>query len=156
MTCHGMSTSAMAACLAIHGDSEHGLLLPPRLARYQVVIVPVVMKKGDLEPVTNKSRQLETELRRAGIRCFVDGSGDKKPGEKYYYWEMKGVPVRYEVGPRDVANGQVCIVRRDTGEKKLVPDADVLTETTRLMNEIFDRMKSASETLFKASSSSSR
>ncbi|KAJ4456699.1 putative Proline--tRNA ligase [Paratrimastix pyriformis] len=124
MTCFGISTRILAAALAIHGDQK-GLVLPPMLAQKQVVIVPILVgKKTSYEEVINKAKEYRDVLMRAGIRAYVDDT-PSSPGEKFYYWEMKGVPLRMEVGPRDVQNGTCVVVRRDTGEKSTIQGADV-------------------------------
>lgn len=111
----------LAACISVLGDNK-GLVLPSCIAKYQVVITPIRGGKnaGLVEQAFNVAKLLQAELKDAGIRVFLDDS-DKKPGEKYYFWEMKGVPLRVEVGPKDVEKGVICIARRDTGSKEFVP-----------------------------------
>ena len=123
MTCYGVSTRLLASCISQHGDNK-GLVLPSKIAKIQVVIVPIVMKNKK-ELVVDAGKALAAELKAAGIRVFLDDA-DKKPGEKYNYWEMKGVPIRMEVGPRDVEQGKVVLVRRVDREKKEAPNAELV------------------------------
>ncbi|KAL0216917.1 hypothetical protein RCL1_007400 [Eukaryota sp. TZLM3-RCL] len=127
ITCFGVSTRVLAATLAVHGD-EKGLVLPPSIARYEVVIVPILMKKK-VEVVLEACEEYLRILKAAGIRAFFDNS-PKSPGEKFYYWEMKGVPLRIEIGPRDVQNNEARLVRRDNMEKNQIKKEE-LVETLR-------------------------
>jgi prolyl-tRNA synthetase len=115
-TCYGISERCIAALISVHGDAN-GLALPWEVAPTQVVIVPILL--GDKEKVLAVSRQLQDELSLARVRVQLDTSDDR-PGAKFYKWEMKGVPIRLEVGPRDIEKGVVTLVRRDK-VKKTVP-----------------------------------
>jgi len=115
-TCYGISERCIAALISVHGDDK-GLVLPWGVAPVQVVIVPILL--GDKELVLEVCRSLQQKLREAGIRVQLDTS-DERPGAKFYKWEMKGVPIRLEVGPRDIQKGVVTMARRD-GLKKAVP-----------------------------------
>ena len=115
-TCYGISERCIAALISVHGD-EKGLVLPWGIAPTQVVIVPILL--GDKEKVLAVCRQLQSELSAARLRVQLDTS-DERPGAKFYKWEMKGVPIRLEVGPRDIEKGVVTLARRD-GAKKAVP-----------------------------------
>jgi prolyl-tRNA synthetase len=115
-TCYGISERCIAALISVHGD-EKGLALPWEVAPTQVAIVPILL--GDKEKVLAVCRELQSQLAFAGMRVQLDTS-DERPGAKFYKWEMKGVPVRLEVGPRDIEKGAVTMVRRD-GAKKAVP-----------------------------------
>ncbi len=108
----GVSTRLIGALIMAHGDAR-GLVLPPKVAPEQVVIVPIAAKKGG---VIEACEQLKTQLEEAGIRVVFDNS-DNSPGWKFNEWEMKGVPLRIEVGPRDLEAGKVILFRRDTLEK---------------------------------------
>jgi len=147
-TCYGISERCVAAVIAVHGD-DHGLILPPGVAPIQVVIVPIVYssggKNGEVEKVC--FAMYET-LKKAGIRAFFDNSGDR-PGAKYYRWEMKGVPLRIEIGPRDMRSNSCEFVRRDDGSRTQVPLADVVSAVKRTLNEIQSCIaKRAKETFF--------
>jgi prolyl-tRNA synthetase len=111
-TCYGISERCIAALISVHGDNK-GLVLPWGVAPVQVVIVPILL--GDKEKVLEVCRSLQLKLREAGIRVQLDTS-DERPGAKFYKWEMKGVPIRLEVGPRDIQNEVVTIARRDGGK----------------------------------------
>jgi prolyl-tRNA synthetase len=98
-----------------HGD-DSGLILPPRVAPYQVVIVPI--QRGNWqETVLPKAREIQDTLRRAGVRVMLDDRDAYTPGWKFAEWEMRGVPLRLEIGPKDIEKSQVVLVRRDTREK---------------------------------------
>jgi prolyl-tRNA synthetase len=114
-TCYGLSDRVIASIIGIHGD-ESGLCLSPAVAPYQMVIVPIIFKKGG-EEVLDFCRKLEEKLKGEGFRVHFDDR-DIRAGKKYYEWEMRGVPLRLEVGPRDIANKKVVTVRRDNGEKE--------------------------------------
>ena len=119
-TSWGVSTRLMGALIMSHSDDE-GLVLPPKLAPYQVVIVPFLNKKK-VEQNTEmfiKSEEIKAELEKFGIRVQIDKDETKRPGFKFAEYELKGYPVRLVVGPRDLANNQVEIARRDTKEKAL-------------------------------------
>jgi prolyl-tRNA synthetase len=123
-TCYGPPISrTLAVMAAIHGDRK-GLVLPMAVAPVQVVIVPIVYK-GKGADVIDASRDLARRLEKAGFRVRVDDS-DRKPGVKFYYWEMKGVPLRIEIGPRDLESGTVVLVRRDTGKKEKVHNSQAV------------------------------
>lgn len=115
-TCYGISERCIAALISVHGD-EKGLALPWEVAPVQVAIVPILL--GDKEKVLSVCRELQGKLATEKIRVQLDTS-DERPGAKFYKWEMKGVPIRLEVGPRDIEKGVVTLVRRD-GAKKTVP-----------------------------------
>lgn len=109
----GVSTRLIGALIMAHGD-ERGLMVPPVVAPYQVVIVPIAAKKAG---VLEKCREVKEQLEKAGVRVILD-EADNSPGWKFNEWEMKGVPLRIELGPRDIEAGNVMIFRRDTCEKQ--------------------------------------
>jgi len=123
-TCYGVSERCIATLLSTHGDDK-GLVLPPEIAPTQVVIIPIIFKEP--EAVLNACNDVKAELEAAGVRVTIDDS-DKRPGSKYYKWEMKGVPLRIEIGPRDLKNEAAMLARRDTGEKEQVPLASIKDE----------------------------
>ena len=133
-TCYGISGRVIAALMAAHGD-DHGLVLPPRVAPVQVVVVPIPYK-GYEEAVRKAAEDVGSRLASAGIRVEVDLRLDITPGEKYYFWERRGVPVRVEVGPRDLEQGQVTLVRRDTLERTTAPLDGVVEVVQRLLAEL--------------------
>lgn len=131
-TCYGVSERSIAALISIHGDDK-GLVLPPEVAPIQVVIIPIVFK--DSTDVIHACEKVQQLLQDAGIRVKIDLSDDR-PGAKYYRWEMKGVPLRLEIGPRDLKNGVAVLVRRDTGEKRQAPLENISYETQETLEVI--------------------
>ena len=135
-TSWGASTRLLGAIIMVHGD-DNGLVLPPRVAPTQVVIIPIQQKK---EGILDKAYEVETALKAAGIRVKVDAS-DKSPGWKFSEAEMRGIPVRVEIGPRDLANGQCVVAKRNDGEKITTSLDDQLPEMVKtLLETIHDEM----------------
>ncbi len=130
-TSWGMSTRMIGAIIMTHGDNE-GLVLPPRIAPVQLVVIPVASHKPG---VTEKAKELLETVKKSGVRAKIDLS-DNSPGWKFAEYEMKGVPVRLEVGPRDIENGQCVLVRRDTREKTTVKFENLETAVKELLDEI--------------------
>jgi|SRR5688572_25281198 prolyl-tRNA synthetase len=121
-TSWGVSTRLIGGLIMTHGD-DNGMICPPRLAQYQIVIVPIWRKDEERDQVLAKSIEIRDELRKAGLRVHVDGREGMKPGAKYYEWEARGVPFRFEIGPRDITNGVVTMKRRTGGDKEALPFA---------------------------------
>ncbi len=121
-TSWGVSTRLVGALIMTHGD-DAGLVCPPRLAQYQVVIVPIYRTDDERGTVLDAADRLRRELAGAGVRVRLDVRDGMKPGAKYYEWEGRGVPLRLEVGPRDVAAGAVVLARRTGGKKETLPMA---------------------------------
>jgi prolyl-tRNA synthetase len=120
-TSWGTSTRMIGGLIMTHGD-DSGLILPPRVAPYQVVVVPIPPRKGDWsEQVLPKAREVVASLRAAGVRVHLDDRDQFQPGFKYADWEMRGAPLRLELGPKDIEKTQCVLVRRDTREKLFVP-----------------------------------
>ena len=117
-TTYGMSERLIGAVIGVHGD-DRGIIFPPAIAPYQAVVVPILVK-GKRDMILGESELLMAELKGMGYRAHLDAR-DMRPGAKYYDWELRGVPLRIELGPRDIEGGQVVVVRRDTGEKAFVP-----------------------------------
>jgi prolyl-tRNA synthetase len=142
-TSWGVSTRLIGALIMVHGD-DRGLVLPPRLAPIQVVIVPILSKK-DGARVLESVEELAAELK-GDLRVKLDDREEYSPGWKYNDWEMRGVPVRIEVGPRDLDKGQVVLVRRDTGEKEFVSRDELHLRLKQLLVQIqADLLKRALE-----------
>mmetsp|Transcript_26702 Transcript_26702/g.58223 ORF Transcript_26702/g.58223 Transcript_26702/m.58223 type:complete len:570 (+) Transcript_26702:100-1809(+) len=116
-TSWGVSTRMIGGIIMAHGDDK-GLRLPPRIAPVQVVMIPIIKKEGDQEPVMEAVAKLEAAAKAAGIKVKVDSDTRQTPGWKYNNWEMKGVPVRVEVGPKDVEAGTCVTARRDKPGKE--------------------------------------
>jgi prolyl-tRNA synthetase len=136
-TCYGISERSIAALLASHGDNL-GLILPPSVAPIQVIIVPIYFK-GKEQIVKNACQELFQELRSANIRVEFDDK-EMSSGRKFYYWEMKGVPLRIEVGPKDIEKQQICTVRRDIQDKqtrkKFIPQLNVVVQIKEMLDQI--------------------
>lgn len=135
-TCYGISERSIAALISIHGDNK-GLVMPPQVAPTQVVIIPIIF--GQSEDVINTCRDVARRLKESGIRVALDES-DERPGAKYYKWEMKGVPIRVEIGPRDLKNNVATIVRRDTGNKETAPLNDIEGEIRKRFEMVHDSL----------------
>jgi prolyl-tRNA synthetase len=135
-TSWGVSTRLMGALIMAHSDDQ-GLVLPPKLAPYQVVIVPVVFG-DDNETLLNHCRQLKTQLQKAGISVLLDDRDTQKPGWKFAEYELKGVPIRLAIGNRDLQNNSVELARRDT-LSKIQTSLDGIEQTIlQLLDEIQD------------------
>ncbi|MCI8863751.1 MAG: proline--tRNA ligase [Lachnospiraceae bacterium] len=132
-TSWGLSTRIIGAIIMVHGD-DNGLVLPPKIAPVQVMVVPIQQKK---EGVLEKALEVKGAL--SGFRVKLDDS-DKSPGWKFSESEMRGIPVRVEVGPKDIANNQAVLVRRDTHEKVTVPLDQIGQEVGRLLDAIQEDM----------------
>lgn len=133
-TSWGVSTRSIGAIIMVHGD-DNGLVLPPFVAPIQVVIVPIAAhKEGVLDKAAELKKALEDKF-----RVKLDDS-DKMPGWKFAEYEMKGVPLRVEIGPRDIENNQCVCVRRDNGEKTVVPLDQLAQEVERLLQAVRDGM----------------
>ncbi len=132
-TSWGLSTRIIGAIIMVHGD-DNGLVLPPKIAPVQVMVVPIQQKK---EGVLEKALEVKGAL--SGFRVKLDDS-DKSPGWKFSESEMRGIPVRVEVGPKDIANNQAVLIRRDTHEKVTVPLDQIGQEVGRLLDAIQEDM----------------
>ena len=135
----GVSTRLIGAIIMAHGD-QRGLVLPPRVAPIQVVVIPVAAHK---EGVLDKATEIANQLRNAGIRVELDVR-DQSPGWKFNEWEMKGVPLRLEVGPRDIEQGVATASRRDTCEKFTLSLDNIATQALEMLDTIQSNMYSKS------------
>ncbi|MDF2668284.1 MAG: prolyl-tRNA synthetase [Paenibacillus sp.] len=136
-TSWGVSTRLIGALIMVHGD-DRGLVLPPKVAPLQVVMIPIGPPKTR-EAVIAKTDELFAELKRAGIRLKVDAR-EQSPGWKFNEYEMRGVPIRIELGPRDMEKGQVVLVSRVSGEKRIVEQDRLVEEVRNLLDEIHNQM----------------
>ena len=134
-TSWGVSTRLMGALIMTHSDDE-GLVLPPKLAPIQVVIVPIYKSAEELELVSEKARELMSKLKTLGISVKFDDDDNRRPGWKFAEYEVKGVPVRVAIGPRDLAAGNIEIARRDTKEKSTQPLEGIDQYISNLLDEI--------------------
>lgn len=144
----GFTTRVIGALIMMHGDQQ-GLVMPPKIAPIQAVIIPIFKTESEKEQVLQKAEALNESLRSAKIRAIVDADNTKTPGAKFYDWELKGVPVRIEIGPKDVEKNQVVFVNRieqDKTKKKQFVSFDVavpLLENllAEIQNQLFSNAK---------------
>jgi len=134
-TSWGVSTRLMGALVMAHSDDE-GLVLPPNLAPIQVVIVPIFKGEEQLNAINEKINELIPVLRKQGISVNYDNRTTHKPGWKFAEYEMKGVPIRLAIGPKDLANNTIELARRDTKEKQIIPIDDVTSTVPTLLEEM--------------------
>ena len=145
-TSWGVSTRLIGALVMVHGD-ERGLRMPPNVAPIQAVIIPIASKK---EGVLEKCQEVQNALENADLRIELDNSNNT-PGWKFNEYEMKGVPLRLEIGPRDIENGVATAVRRDTHEKVQLSLSNIVEEVKNLLKDIQENMYAQAEENFKAS-----
>jgi prolyl-tRNA synthetase len=147
-TSWGVSTRLVGGLIMTHGDDQ-GLVCPPRLAQWQVVIVPIWKTDEERSRVAEAGNRLVAELRAAGIRTRQDAREGIKPGAKYYEWEGRGVPLRLELGPRDLANQTVMLARRTGGPKEALPLAGLAArlhqEMERMQVALFEAARARRE-----------
>src|SRR5437762_7517183 len=140
-TSWGMTTRLVGALIMVHGD-DSGLVLPPRVAPYQVVIVPIPRGNWQ-ETVLPKAREIQQQLVAGGVRVTLDDRDAYTPGWKFAEWELRGVPLRLEIGPKDIEKSTVLVARRDTREKEAVPVeglvASVRARLEQIQRTLFDR-----------------
>ena len=141
-TSWGLSTRFVGAIIMVHGDDQ-GLILPPRLAPHQVVIVPIYKKDDERAAVMEAAQKIQKELIAAEVRVKVDDR-DESPGFKYHDWEMRGVPLRIEIGPKDVAKGSVALARRDQPGK----EGKTFVSQVGIAATVVDTLKSIQQTLY--------
>jgi prolyl-tRNA synthetase len=134
-TSWGVSTRLMGALVMTHSD-DNGLVLPPNLAPDQVVIVPIYRNDEQFDAVSKVAKDLQMELRSKGLRVKFDDRDTQKPGWKFNEYEMKGVPVRIAIGPKDLEIGTFEVARRDTLEKEVIPKEAIVEIVVALMDEI--------------------
>ena len=140
-TSWGVTTRLIGAVVMVHGD-DGGLILPPRIAPYQIVMVPI-MRGNWRETVLPTAKAIRDELVARGMRVMLDDRDSQTPGWKFNEWEMRGVPLRLEIGPKDIEKAQVVLARRDTRVKTFVPMEGLAAHAESLLNTIqqalFDR-----------------
>ncbi|MFM7194999.1 MAG: His/Gly/Thr/Pro-type tRNA ligase C-terminal domain-containing protein, partial [Bacteroidota bacterium] len=134
-TSWGVSTRLIGGLIMAHSDDD-GLIIPPRLAPIHVVIVPIFRSDEELQSVAVVANGIAADLRKKGFSVKFDDRDNQKPGFKFAEYELKGVPVRLAIGPRDVANGTVELARRDTKEKMVKPVAEIAEFIPVLLEEI--------------------
>lgn len=136
-TTYGMSERLLGAIVGMHGD-DNGLIMPPAIAPYQVVICPMIRKNSEVDTIA-KSEEVAAILKSSGLRVKVD-KRDIHAGQKYFDWEIKGVPLRLDIGPRDIENNSAFAARR-TGGKEPLPLDNIVNECNRVLEEIADELR---------------
>ena len=146
ITCYGPAISRIfASIIAVHGDDK-GLRFPWRIAPIQVVITTI----GNEKNIENKAESLKSKLMKEGIDVLVDNS-DKSPGEKFYFWEMKGVPLRIEIGKNEVKEKKLTVYRRDTEKKEKRKESEIMKYIEKVSKEIDKNLTKQADNLFKDS-----
>lgn len=139
----GITTRTIGVVIMVHADNQ-GLVLPPRVAGSQVVIVPcgitATTSDADRKTLLDSCKELEKDLSKAGVRIEGDYRDNYSPGWKFNHWELKGVPIRIELGPKDLKSGQLVAVRRDTSEKLTITRSTSTTEIPQLLEKIHENM----------------
>jgi prolyl-tRNA synthetase len=143
-TSWGVSTRLIGALVMVHGDDK-GLVLPPKITPVQAVIIPILYKDVDKELTLEKAKENLNKLVENGIAAVLDDRAEYTPGWKFNEWELKGVPIRIEIGPRDVKQEQLTLARRDTFERLVVKEEEIVGVVNKLLEEIqnnlFNRAK---------------
>lgn len=144
LTSWGVSTRLIGAMVMTHGDQK-GLVIPPRLAPIQIVIIPIFKTDQDNGAVIMAAEQLAEQLIEQGIRVFIDASDAKSPGAKFYKWELKGVPLRVEIGPRDLVNGNITVVERLNSTKQQINLEQASDSLIQMLDDIHVQMFAAAQ-----------
>ncbi|MFA4839692.1 MAG: proline--tRNA ligase [Candidatus Neomarinimicrobiota bacterium] len=131
----GVSTRLIGGVIMCHGDDK-GLILPPKIAPYQVVVIPIWRSDEEKSLVRGKLESLGAELKAKNVRYYIDDNEQTTPGWKFNQWEMKGVPVRVEIGPKDVQKNQIVVVRRDVKDKQFIPIDGAIDMISSLLETI--------------------
>tara|TARA_Y100000310_G_scaffold328746_1_gene397380 strand:+ start:4546 stop:5985 length:1440 start_codon:yes stop_codon:yes gene_type:complete len=145
-TSWGISTRLIGALIMVHGD-DSGLVLPPSVAREKCVIVPI-FNKDNKDKVLKKAEEIRKKLNKWGTR--IDDREGYSPGWKFSEWELKGVPIRVEIGPKDIEKKQVTLVRRDTGKKEQVKEGSVAKKVDKMLDDIQDNLYNKAEKFLKS------
>jgi prolyl-tRNA synthetase len=143
-TSWGITTRLIGSIVMVHGDDK-GLVLPPEIAPYKVVIIPIFYKEVEKHLILNKAREVSGKLNQNGITTIIDDRMEYRPGWKFNEWELKGVPIRIEIGPRDIERKQVVAARRDTFERVEVKEEQLISAISEMLatvqNNLFNRAK---------------
>jgi len=134
-TSWGISTRIIGALVMVHGDDK-GLILPPKISPTQAVIIPIPYKDADSSAIMAKAKEVHRKLQNAGVASILDDRKEYTPGWKFNDWELKGTPLRVEIGPRDLKHGQVTLVRRDTLEKITVAEGETVSAALDILGMI--------------------
>ena len=146
-TCYGISERAVGALIAIHGD-DRGLILPPEYAPIQIIIVPIFYSDEQKNTVMKKCFNIKKNLEKE-YRVHLDDNVEKTPGYKFHYWEIKGVPLRIEIGPKDIEKGEVTLFRRDLNVREKVAENSLLRKIKEIFSEFKKNLKKKAEEYFK-------
>jgi len=146
-TCYGLSTRLIAAIVGMHGD-EKGLIIPPFIAPTQIIIIPIY-KKEQKDKVLAEADKIKRALSKAGLKVDIDQREGYTPGWKFNEWEVRGIPIRLEIGPKDIEKEQVVFVRRDTGEKSFIPVKDAAKQAKGILKEIHKFLQKRADKLLK-------
>ncbi|CAA7395923.1 unnamed protein product [Spirodela intermedia] len=133
------STRTIGVMVMVHGDDK-GLVLPPKVAAVQAIVIPVPYKDADTQGIFNACSSTVSLLSAAGLRVEADLRDNYSPGWKYSHWEMKGVPLRIEIGPKDLANKQVRVVRRDDGSKQDIAMDNLVEQVKKILENIHESL----------------
>ena len=143
-TSWGITTRLIGAIVMVHGDDK-GLVLPPEIAPYKVVIIPIFYKEVEKDVILNKAREVSKKLNQNGITTIIDDRTEYTPGWKFNHWELKGVPIRIEIGPKDIERKQVVAARRDTFERVEVKEEQLVNAINEMLatvqKNLFNRAK---------------
>ena len=138
-TSWGVSWRLVGAMIMVHGDDK-GLVLPPKVAPIQVVIIPIFYSEEDAKKVQEKANEIKEQLEKHKIRVYVDSRTELTPGYKFHDWEMKGIPVRIEIGPKDIQNQKIVLATRHNSEKSSQPfenlDTSVISQLDKIQNDM--------------------
>lgn len=152
-TSWGISTRLLGALIMVHGDDK-GLVLPPKIAPYKTVVVPIFYKSPEKKNIIRKAKDISLELTSVGVDTIFDDREEYTPGWKFNEWELKGVPLRIEVGPKDIKKKQVVAVRRDTGEKIILKEKELSKKIPKLLDSIQKNLFSKAKKLLEKNTGS--
>lgn len=142
LTSWGVTTRLIGAVVMVHGD-QNGLILPPKIAPIQIVIIPILKNKDREQDVLNSCKKLEQQLKNKNLRVFLDDNTQESPGAKFYKWELQGVPIRIELGAKDLDNNSLIMVNRITKNKEVIALEEILKiidlKLDNLQNDLFKR-----------------
>ncbi len=138
-TSWGIATRLIGAVVMVHGD-DRGLILPPEIAPYKVVVIPIFYKEVERDLILNKAQEISKRLNQNGITTIVDDRTEYTPGWKFNEWELKGVPIRIEIGPRDIETKQVVAARRDTLERIEVKDEQLVSAIRKMLKQVQENL----------------
>jgi len=148
-TSWGVSWRLIGATIMVHGDSK-GLVIPPKIAPIQIVVIPIVFKKESSAQVLERASLFYKTLTDAGFKAVYDDRDGYTPGWKFHEWELKGVPIRLELGPRDISQSQITLVSRDDGEKTVIGEELLVDRVTSMLDEIQSRLKAKAKKMSEA------